>query len=237
MTEHKVLITPMECDYNRVLPPATILRQSLNSVLCDIRRDGCDRDVIYAACGAVWMISRMRIYQYKQIEVWDTISYHTYPRVIENGRYIFYVEGFRGDELMLRFDSVFMPVNAEKRKSMDIEEIEPMWKTPPRQAQSKFLTRMDMECDYKPAGTQIVRYSDCDGNGHLTSPAYLYLTCDELGFWGGEERMMRFVQIDYASEIMPGTEVRFEKGEKDGAKLLRGYKSDGRLAFSARCEF
>ena len=65
MNEHRVLITPMEGDYNRVLSPAVILRQCLNSVLCDIRSDGCDRDVIYKAVGATWMISRMRIYQYE----------------------------------------------------------------------------------------------------------------------------------------------------------------------------
>lgn len=237
MNEHRVLITPMDGDYNRVLPPATILRQCLNSVLFDIRRDGCDTDLIRARLGATWMISRMRIYQYAQVNIWDTISYHTFPRVIENGKYIFYIEGFRDEELVIRFDSVFMPVDMAKRKVMDIEELEPLWKTPPREAQSKFLTRMDMECDYRPAGKQTVRYSDCDSNGHLTSPAYLSLLCDELGFWGGEVRMMRFVQIDYASEIMPGTEISFEVGEKDGARLLRGYKSDGKLAFSARCEF
>lgn len=237
MNEHRVLITPMEGDFNRVLPPATVLRQCLNSVLCDMKEDGCDRETVYQAVGATWMISRMRIYQYAQVNVWDTISYHTFPRVIENGRYIFYVEGYRDEELVIRFDSVFMPVDAAKRKVMDIEIIEPLWKAPPRQAQSKFLTRMDMECDYRPGGKQTVRYSDCDVNGHLTSPAYLYLVCDELGFWGGDARMMKFVQIDYASEVMPGAELRFEVGEKDGAKLLRGYKEDGKLAFSARCEF
>jgi acyl-ACP thioesterase len=237
MTEHVITITPMESDYNRYLSPASVLKHSLDCVLQDIRRDGCDRDVIYKHLGAVWMISRMRTYQYSQIKMWDVINFHTFPRVIENGRYIFYVEAFRNKELVLRFDAVFIPVDDAKRKTMPVDVIEPLWKTPPRQAVSKQLVRMDMECRYHPAGKQTVRYSDCDGNRHLTSPEYLALVCDELQFWGEEARLMKFVQIDFASEVMPGMEISFERGDRDGEKLLRGYKPDGKLAFSATCVF
>ena len=237
MSEYNIRILPMEGDYNRVLPPATILKQALNCSLEDINRDGCPLEKLTEKLGAVWMISRMRIYQYAQINVWDVLRYHTYPRVIENGRYIFYIEVFRGEELVVRFDTVFIPVYKQARHIVPVELVEPLWNTPPREAESKFLTRLNMDCEYTPGGRQTVRMSDCDCNRHLTSPGYLSLVCDELKFWGDEEHMMQFVQIDYVSEIHPGTEIHFETGERDGMKLLRGYKPDGKLAFSAGCIF
>lgn len=237
MSDYNREVFPMEGDYNRVQPPSAILRESLDCILEDIKRDGCDRSVIYPALGAVWMISRMRFYQYSQLKVGDVARFHTYPRVIENRRYIFYVEIFRGDELVIRFDTVFIPVNDKERKVMDLQLLEPLWKTPPRTAQSKYLVRLDMDCDFQPGGKQTVRYSDCDCNHHLTSPGYLSLVCDELKFWEGEPKLMQFMQIDYASEVRPGTEISFETGERNGAKLLRGLKPDGKLAFSAMCIF
>lgn len=237
MTEHRTVITPMEADYNRVLAPAKIQKQSLDSILRDIKRDGCDRDVIYPACGAVWMISRMRLCQYGQINIWDTIDYRTYPRAIRKERYIFHTDAFREGELMASFTAVFMAVNAAKRKVIPIEEIEPYWSAPAGQLTVDPPARMDFDCGLERGGSRTVYHSDCDGNRHLTAPAYLTLVCDELGFWGGGTKLMRFAQIDYASEILPGTRVDFMTAEKDGARLLRGYKDDGRLAFSARCVF
>ncbi len=237
MSEYKYRIHPMEGDYFRALSPADILKKALDSVLEDIRRDGCDRDVMFPLLNAVWMISRMRFFQHKVIKIWDELVVRTFPRVIENGRYIMYVEMYVEDELVVEFDAAFMAVNAAQRKTMNIELLEPLWNVPPREAQSKYLMRMDMEADYRPGGRQMVRLSDCDGNRHLTSPGYIDLICNELRFWQGDPRPMEFIQIDYASEVMPETEIRFETAEKDGMHLVRGYKEDGKLAFSAKCKY
>lgn len=237
MSDYNIRQMPMEADYNRALPPSVILRQSLDCILEDIELQGCDRTVIEREVGAVWMISRMRFYQFSQVHPWDVLRYHTFPRVIENGRYIFYIEIFRGDEMVIQFDTVFIPVDEKRRKIVEVDVIEPFWKDPPRTAESKFLVRLDMDCEFTPGGKQTVRMSDCDTNHHLTSPGYLSLVCDELGFWGGEERMMKFMQVDYVSEVLPGMEISFETGRRGEMRLLRGHKPDGKLAFSAGCIF
>ena len=237
MSEYKRTVYLMECDYNGYWAPSTILRQTLDYILLDNKRDGCDQRVLQEKLGAVWMISRMRIYQYSQIGEGDELVFHTFPRVIENGHYIMYVEIYRGEELVVRFDSVFIAVYAHERKIVPVDVMEPLWLVPPREAESKYLLRMNMDCDYRPGGVQTVRRSDCDSNRQLTSPGYLSLVCDVLGFWNEDKPLMRFMQVDYASEILPGTQVHFEVGERDGAKLLRAYKGDGKLSFSAMCEF
>lgn len=237
MSEYSKKIYPMECDYYRNFPPSAILRDALHHILEDIIRDGCDRKVILARCGAVWMISRMRFEQYAQLTAGDVVVFRTFPRVIENDRYIFYVEVYRGEELVIRFDTVFIPVNQKERKLMSTAELEPLWKVPPREAVSKSLVRLNMEADFTPGGSAAVRFSDCDSNRHLTSPCYLSMICDELKFWGEKENLMEFIQVDFASEVLPGTTLRFETAERDGAKLIRGWKEDGKLAFSAMCRF
>ena len=238
MPEYTRTLYPMECDYNGFMSPALVLRQSLDYILEDIKRDGCDKSILYPTHEAVWMISRMRFEQKMQIGMWDEVVFKTFPRVIENGRYIFYVEVHKNGELALWLDTAFMAVKVKERRTVPLEDIEPMWKTPPRQAESKHLARMkEMDCPFVPGGRHTVRFSDCDSNRHLTSPGYLALVCDELGYWGKSAHLMRFMQVDYASEVLPGTEIRFEVG-RDGDKIdLHGYKPDGRLAFSASCIF
>lgn len=238
MSDYYRKLYPMECDYNGFMSPALVLRQALDYFLEDIRRDGCDKSVLYPKLEAVWMISRMRFQQELPIGMWDEVCFRTHPRVIENGRYIFYVEVYKGEKLALWLDTAFMAVKVRERRTVPLEEIEPLWRTPPRQAQSKHLARMgDMDCTFRPGGRHMVRFSDCDSNRHLTSPGYLALVCDELQFWGRDVHLMRFMQVDYASEVLPGTEIHFELGRDGEAYKLHGYKPDGKLAFSACCIF
>ena len=137
MPEYKRKLYPMECDYNGFMSPALVLRQSLDYILEDIKRDGCDKSTLYPTHEAVWMISRMRFEQKMQIGMWDEVVFKTFPRVIENGRYIFYVEVHKNGELALWLDTAFMAVKVKERRTVPLEDIEPMWKTPPRQAESK----------------------------------------------------------------------------------------------------
>ena len=56
----------------------------------------------------------------------------------------------------------------------------------------------------------------------MTSGAYLSLACDGLGFWeSGEKRTMQMMQLDFASEVRPGTALRYERGESGGVRYLR----------------
>ncbi len=238
MSEYTRLVETMECDLYRQLPPKQILEHCISMTLIDMKADGCDGPALEAGCGAVWMASHARFYQYSPIVPGDLLTYRTFPRVIEGNRYIYYVEIYRGGEMVVRFDASYIPVHKTERHVLRIAQVEPLWKTPSRTAVSRNLGRLRPNCAFSPCGSAVVRYSDCDINGHMTSGAYFSLVCDGLGFWeGGAPRVMQMIQLDFVSEVLPGTILRYERGEADGVRYLRGLKPDGQPAFVAACVF
>ena len=238
MAEYIRLVEPMECDYYRHMPPSVILSHCLSMMQCDFVRDGVGRGVIQANHGAVWMISSMRIIQYADLCVGDTITYKTRPRVVEGKKYVFYLEIFRGDELVVRFDTNFIAVREKERKIVSVAELEPHWSKPPREAESRMLRPLRPQCEFRDGGGDTVRLSDCDSNRHMTSAGYLSMACDALGFWSDDgSKRMKMMQVDFISEVRPGSYVKFEVGEENGLKYMRGIKDGDKLAFVACCDF
>ncbi len=238
MSEYTKMVETMECDRFRYLPPKQIVEHCMSMTLIDMEADGCDGPALERGCGAVWMASHVRFYQFAPLVPGDFLTYRTFPRVIEGNRYIYYVEVFRGDQMVVRFDSSYIPVDKTARHVLRISQVEPLWKTPSRTARSRNLRRLRPAVDFVPCGGDSVRYSDCDINGHMTSGAYLSLACDGLRFWESTApRFMQMIQLDFASEVLPGTRLRYERGEGEGVQYLRGVKPDGTVAFTAACIF
>ena len=238
MAEYIRVVEPMECDYYRHMPPSVILSHCLSMMQCDFVRCGCGRGVLQREYGAVWMISSMSIRQYANLCVGDIINYKTGPRIIDGKKYVFCLEIFRGSEKIAEFETNFIAVREKERKIVPVEELEKHWSCPPKAAERRHLPRLSPECEFIDAGGDRVRMSDCDSNGHMTSAGYPSMACDALGFWNGEgERLMRFIQVDFLSEVRPGTYVKFEIGEENGLKFMRGIKEDKKIAFITCCDF
>lgn len=238
MAEYTRIVEPMECDYYRHMPPSIILAHSLSMMQADFVSCGIGRAVIQSEHGAVWMISSMVIRQFSNLCVGDTINYRTYPRIIDGKKYVFRLDIFRGCEKIVEFETNFIAVREKERKIVPVEELERHWSEKADIAERAYMPRLRPGCVFADAGGDTVRMSDCDSNGHMTSAGYLSMACDALGFWGGEEeKLMRMMQVDFISEVRPGTYVKFETGEENGIKYMRGVKSDGKIAFVAACEF
>ena len=238
MSEYTKIVETMECDLYRQLPPKQVLEHCISMTLIDMKADGCDGPALERGCGAVWMTSHMRFYQFSPIVPGDMLTYRTFPRVIEGNRYIYYVEIYRDGEMVIRFDTSYIPVDKAARHVIRLAQVEPLWKTPARTAASRNLRRLRPDCEFVPCGGDTVRRSDCDINGHMTSGAYLSLVCDGIGFWLSDTpRFMQMIQLDFSSEVLPGTYLRYERGEAGGTRYLRGVKPDGKTAFTAACIF
>ena len=238
MSDHIRQITLMECDYFRRIPPKLLLEYSMSYIVEDITPIGGGTANLYRHCGAVWMLSHMRLIQDADLFPGDTLCFRVHRRVVEGARYIFLVDILRDGAPVGCLDCSFIPVDKAARHIVRLEQVEPIWTEPAREAESRHLQRMRPKCAFTPCGEDAVRMSDCDWNGHMTSGAYAALTCNMIGFWETEEpRRMRQLQIDYASEVRPGTLLRFERGEEDGVRYLRGIKPDGVTAFTAACVF
>lgn len=238
MSEYIKTVEMMECDRFGLLPPKQILEHCLSVTVADAERDGCGRAALYEACGAVWMISHMRIVQYVPVRPYEELVYRTFPRIEDGNRYIYSVEIFRGDECVIRFDTSYIPVDKAERRIIRLSRLASLWKTPARSADAPTLHSLRPTCDFSPCGSDTVRLSDCDSNGHMTSGAYLSLVCNAVGFWESETpRLMRMMQVDFSREVLPETRLCFERGEADGLRYVRGISSDGKTAFTAVCDF
>ena len=238
MADHYKRVELMECDFYRRFPTKLLLEYCMGYIMEDITPIGGGTENLYRQCGAVWMLSHMRVFQEADIFPNDLLCFRVYRRVVEGARYVFLIDILREEELVAKLDCSFIPVYKEQRRVVRLDQVEPIWTEPPRTAESKHLQRMRPKCAFFPCGEDAVRYSDCDWNGHMTSGAYVALACNMLGFWGAEEpRRMRKMQIDYASEVRPGTLLQFERGTEDGVRYLRGIKPDGTIAFTAACDF
>jgi len=229
----------MECDYHRTLPPRLVMEHAMSKILLDMRAGGADRDRLYSACGAVWMISHMRFYQYAPIVPEDLLTFDISPRIIDGAHYLFQANITRGDTCVIRFETCFIPVSKAERHVLRLSLVEPLWKEPPKTAElTDPLRRLREICEFTDCGYDTVRMSDCDCNHHMTSSAYLALACNALDYWNGSEgRFMKMMQVDYVSEVLPGTQLRFARGEADGARFVRAFKPDGKIAFTAKCVF
>jgi len=228
----------MECDYHRALPPQRIMEHAMSAVLSEIRRTGGDRNRLYEACGAVWMVSHMRFSQYARIDAEEELRYQVFPRTIDGGHYTYCVKIYRGGELIVDYACAFVPVLKTERRVLRLSNVDPIWTSPAGSVHSEPFCRLRPKCEMIPCGCDTVRTSDCDINHHMTSAAYLALACNALEFWSGsEQRYMKSIQLDYASEVLPGTQLCFFRGEEEGAKIVCGVKPDGKTAFTARCVF
>ena len=237
MSEYIRIVEPMECDFYRHMPPSVILSHCLSMMQCDFVRSGIGRGVIQTEHGAVWMISSMAIRQFEKLCVGDMIDYKTYPRIIDGKKYVFRIDIYKGLEKVIEFETNFIAVHETERKIIPVETLERHWSGPALIAERPYMPRLRPNCEFSETGGDRIRMSDCDSNGHMTSAGYLSLACDALGFWNNGEKLMRFIQVDFLSEVRPGTYVKFETGEADGLKYMRGIKDDGKTAFIACCDF
>lgn len=238
MAEYTYSMETMENDLYRQLPPKMILEHGLSFLLIDIRNDGCSKEVIYDAAGAVWMLSQMRFSQYAPVDPRDVLTFRTSPRLNRQNCFLYDVDVFRGTELIIQLQVGLIAVAKEARRIIRPDVLAPLWTAPARETAPFVMSRLRPSCEFTPCGSDEVRYSDCDCNGHMTSGAYLSFACNALEYWCNDpSRFMRTMQVDYSSEVYPGTLLRFERGEQDGITYVRGIKPDGKVAFTAACEF
>lgn len=238
MSEYIRMVEPMECDFYRHMPPSAILSHCLSMMQADFVACGIGRGVIQAEHDAVWMISSMSIRQFDGLRVGDTIKYVTFPRIIDGKKYVFCIDIYRGEEKVIEFETNFMAVTEKQRKIVPVEELERHWTCPPVMADRPHLPAIRPGCSFRDAGGDTVRMSDCDSNGHMTSAGYLSLACDALGYWSPDEsRQMRFMQVDFRSEVHPGTYVKYEVGEENGLRYMRGIKDGDKVAFLVCCDY
>ena len=228
-------IFPMYTDYNCNASPAELARMIIGDTLLQIDADGIPRLRLITEKHSVWMVDKFALSQSRSIPWGSELEIDIAPRA-EKGVRIYYSTELRiGGEAVGTAQLSFFAVDYDERRVMRLSELSGMWNEPaqPGKAMPRAAFRGDMQI----AGSERVRWSDCDSNHHFTSPKYLDLVCDFTDFWGGEERVCSYMQVDYVSECRPGEELRILRAGDGESVFVRGEHSDGSTAFDAVCRY
>ena len=236
MSEGRIL-SLNESDISGYIRPSVLCSLSMDCTMTETAAEGASNQRMRDEFGAAWMLARLRLRQFRPLNMDDTITLRATPRAIVGGAYVRCADIFRGDDSVARCDMVFMVVGIEDRKIIRPRDIDKYWYKPPAETPAAELHRLHFRGDSEHVTDIQVRRYDCDKNGHLTSRRYIDYVCESSGYWNGAPKLAKELQIEYMNECRPGETISIDRIWQDGRQLLRGMKPDGHAAFCASCVF
>ena len=87
------------------------------------------------------------------------------------------------------------------------------------------------------SGTVCPPISGKPAGNDICTPLCPEAPLDSLNGESEKPRYIRMLQLDFCSEVKPGTLLEFSRGEEFGLLYLRGTKPDGTVAFIAACVY
>lgn len=162
--------------------------------------------------GFVWVLSRAKVHMNKLPQYGDIVSVETYPTAC---RHLFYPRAniFRdenGEEIGYA-NSLWMLVDKATRKVTQSSEVQSRL---PDTSQLNSRTGLPATVHALDGEVQknflTLRFTDFDLNQHVNNTKYLDFCCDGLGYDVMKQCQMLHFEVNYESEILPGSQVRTE---------------------------
>jgi len=224
-------------DRFRRIPPSLLERLAIGGAAREVVKEGADNGRIAAVLDATWMMARMLLELERPVEGGDVLELDVTHSVCQRGCFYRQVRFFRAGEAIARCLLGFMPVHRESRRILRPEEVLKLRPADfvPQPVEVPTFSRLHIREELEDLCQLTVRGWDCDFNGHMTAARYLDFVCEAAGFWAGEERLLRSVQLEYCAECRPGQRLSIQGKQTPGGLLLRGVHMNGTTAFLARC--
>lgn len=222
-------------DYFGYVNPTYLMREIDEGVAMSNYEDGVGFAHLYPTIGVTWMLGQCvleylhPVFTVTEVEISAGGHEQHGPAVVRRCTMM-----NEGREVM-RFSAKLLPVYFEARKIAPPQAIAPFWKTAadPIGEQIPFIVVPDQ---METVEEYTVRYRDCDTNKHMSAFRYLDLILESIGYWCGEHRLARRLQIDYRKECVVGDVLDLQHCELDGIHFVRGVKADGTVSFNAMVE-
>ena len=133
--EHR--IRPFETDIFGLAPPSMLLRLAVEAYMGQITAENAEREKRRRELGAVWMLARLRLEQYKPIEIGDKLLIETSPGFVEGGTYVCTADFSRGGDEVASCQIATMAVLMSARRIirpsvLAISQIRPIIKSRPQ---------------------------------------------------------------------------------------------------------
>ncbi len=215
-----------------------MLRIAIDGVARQSELEGVSFESMENAIGAVWMLARLKYEQLLPVHGGEPVFADVSYRSITGGTYTRVIE-FRNskEELTAVATMSSMAVDKETRHILRTKVVEELFSEDPLLEGISPVKRIRIREELPKIGESVVRYGDCDINGHLSGPAYADVVCEVLGYWSGEAKLCMELQIDYSAECPPGSVITLYGKTDNGTFVVQGVRQDGITSFTASGRF
>lgn len=223
-------------DYHGYVSLTYMMREIDEGVAAANYEDGVGFSHIFPTIGVTWMLGQCVLEFDELITCAKPVEIESLEReqfgIATVRRCVMRCE----DREVMRFAAKLLPVDYYARKAVPASTLDPFWKKAPAPC-GEPIGFLHMPESMETRERYTVKYRDCDSNRHMTAFRYLDLILETVGYWEGEHRMPKRIQIDYLRECLPNEQVDLQFALENGVHYCRGVKLDGTVAFRAAVVF
>ena len=232
MLTHEV--TLFEVDLFAHLRPSYLLRYALQACSVQLIEEGSAARVASGLQNRTgWMLARLILEEQKPVFEGDTLEFHCSYRQQNGAAYLRELHVLRAGEEVATCRMLWMLVDLDARRILRPKELEPLFEGIPAAENIAPVPRVTLPKELPMQKSHRVLFSECDKNGHYSSPNYIDLICDVFDFWKDGEKHFRSLEIEYHSEFLPEEEIELLGENADGCITVRGQHTDGKIGFAA----
>jgi len=232
MQSFPYVIKPFETDIFGTVPPSMMMRISIYATSLKAVAEGLHPEWLFERLGAVWMLARIKVNQDRPVYEGE-IELQVSSRSINGGTYIRNVNIVCGGVTAASAQIVFILVKLKERSIIRPAVLERELGCNDAPIELPPLKKVMLPQDMSGAGIYVVEYKECDSNGHLSSSNYADIICEHCGYWRGEQKIMRSLQIDFNTEFRPEITIEITTSVQNGISYMRGAHSSGKTGFAA----
>lgn len=221
--EIEQIITPDEADFTGKWRPGDIFRAMQRAAEIHANELGWGYDVLKAK-NIAWVLTRTQLQMQKYPNVWDQITVATWTGLVKHSVFPRYFEFRASDGSVLgKAVTLWVLLDLETRSMVSadkaqIEVPEDEGHVPALSFPSAPRELKGVEPELK---EKVPAYMDFDINGHVNNTRYIDWLCDLFAPECYEEHFIRELTVNYAGEILPGTELTLMFATENEAFSLR----------------
>ena len=230
------LILPTETDCWNQLRPSDLFQLMIGAAGVRASLEGVSRQRLLEEKQATWMVGRMELRQYLPLYGEETVSAHCSARRKAGAGYLRFATVYRGAEKAADCSMLFLAVDIKKHTVVRPVELEPLCTWDAAKETLPIPRRIPQMSEFPELDRHVIRWNECDVNGHFAGVRYLDVICNAIDYWQCGRQIQTF-RIDYMHECIAGMELITYGKIQETEALIYGKTEDGQTAFHAYIVF
>lgn len=237
--EYETRLNGLDVDGQGQCKASSLLNHLQNAAALAAEDGGFSRDVLVERYGAFWMLARSWYRLARPLRYEDKLTIRTWHRGAKGA--IMY----RDYDILANGQPVGESVSAWVLASLDSHKLmrlgtiaELAGTSGGALCKTMTLAKLRQPGDLREAERRLMRYSDCDLNGHVNNTRYADFACDALKMEQlREDRYLAEMQIGYLAECHPGEVLEIQTSGMGDSRFVRGIDADGKPRFESALFF